>query len=144
MKLCRTTSTDLSSILQLAIEKSLGGELEITIGSDDHGALAAQLEREWCCEPCGGGGDDAAHFAAASEEDVTPADVQQRAGLVNRAVDDGVCLRVEVARHQARNECSRVRRELRGLDHDRAPCGERADEGAKGEDAWIVPGATPK
>lgn len=144
MKRATQMSTDLSGILQLAKEKSLGGELEIAIGGDDHGALAAQLECEWRRELCGGSGDDAAHLAAAREENVAPSNVQQRAGLINRTIHNGVRLRIEIARHEARNEGSRVRCELRGLEHDRAPCRERADEGAERKNAGIVPRAAPK
>lgn len=144
MKRAMKTSTNLSGILQLAKEKSLGGELEIAIGGNDHGALAAQLEREWRRELCGGSGDDAAHLATAREEDVAPSDVQQCAGLVDRAIHDGVRLRIEIARHEARNEGGRVGCELGGLDYDRAPCRERADEGAECKNAGIVPGAAPR
>ena len=132
---------DLAGVEGFDGEDALGGGLQVGIGVDQHGGLAAQLQRDRH-EVFGGGAHDLApHVGAAGEDEVVKglaAEGGAHAGIAQHGADFH---RVEVAGDELAHQRRGARGELGRLDERAVAGGQHPGQRAEGQVDGEVPGA---
>ena len=129
----------LPGIEKLAPDNALGGDLEVRVGRDDAGALAAKLERHGCQVLCGGLHHDAPDARTASEENAVEALGKQRGRSIRTARDERDRIAVHVLRHQRGERLGCVRCQFARLEHGAITRRKRTDQRREQKLHRIVP-----
>ena len=132
---------DLAGVDQLGPGDALGRDLDVGVGRDDHGALAAQFEGDRGQVRRGALIDLAADLGAAREAQPVEALRDQLLAHRTVALDHGDRVAVQVPRHQLGHQRRGRRRHLGWLEHDGVSRGDGPDGRAERQREREVPGA---
>lgn len=130
--------TGLAGIDHFAVNDTPGGNLQLGVGMDDAGALAAQLQGDRGQVLGRGFHDDTAHVGTAGEEDVVKALLQQLGGLRNRAGNIGHIGGIETLLDESLDRFAAGRRQLGSFQYRRVARGQGRDQGHEGQGDGVI------
>ena len=131
--------TNLTGILYLAEENTPSSEVEISIRSDNHWTLAAQLERDWSDVLRSSSSHETTYSSATGVEDVSPAEFEELSGFGNCTLYNDVGIGIEVLLNHSCEQGRDGRSEFRGLDNNGAASRDGSDHRKQGQDDREVP-----
>ena len=131
--------TNLTGILYLAEENTPSSEVEISIRSDNHWTLAAQLERDWSDVLRSSSCHETTYSSATGVEDVSPAELEELSGFGDCTLYNDVSIGIEVLLNHSREQGRDGRGEFGRLDHDRTASCDSSNHRKQGQDDREVP-----
>uniref|UniRef100_A0A1Y1LRG1 Uncharacterized protein n=1 Tax=Photinus pyralis TaxID=7054 RepID=A0A1Y1LRG1_PHOPY len=121
----------LASVEALLPEKTPGGELDIAILGNEGRVLATKFEKNGCERLGSLGCDDGTSLLATGKDNLVELVLHDMLCLLQGTVDTYIAIRVEVLVKYLLENHGRVRRQLRGLEHDTVASGNGANDGSE-------------